>query len=231
MFKEKLYQVIASMGIAAMSKLFPEQFAKDPVRPSDRYLEYNFAVNHLPKLSSKPPRILDIGCVSSLFPLVLAGFGYDVTAIDMRDYPILKRLSFPNFKFIQGNICDEVLGEFDCITAISIIEHIGIYGRYGSKKDENADLKALINIYRSLKDNGKLILTIPVGQYKVLPPYYRVYGFDRILKLIKHFSIEKEKYYLTNKDGYWYQCQCDEAYTINPTKDYFALGLFSLIKK
>ena len=228
MFKEKLYQVIADVGIATMSKLFPEQFAKDPVRPSDRYLEYNFAISHLPK---PPLKILDVGCVSSLFPLILAGFGYDVTAIDIRDYPILKRLSFSNFRFVKHNIAEKPMEEsFDCVTAISTIEHIGIYGRYGSKKDNNADLNAITHIYNSLKEQGKFILTIPVGLYKVLPPYYRIYGVEIFDFLSKNFYMENRKYYLTDKNGYWFECSEYEAFTTDATKDYFALGLFSLIK-
>ena len=227
MFKEKLYQVIADIGIATMSKLFPGQFAKDPVKPSDRYLEYNFAISHLPK---PPAKVIDVGCVSSLFPLILAGFGYDVTGIDIRDYPILKRLSFPNFKFIKHNICNRFDDIFDCVTAISTIEHLGIYGRYGSKKDDNADMKAITNIYHLLCKDGKFILTIPVGKYKILPPYYKINDWEHIEYLIAGFDIEDEQYYLTDKNGYWYQCNKEEAFNIKPTKDYFALGLFSLIR-
>jgi len=230
MFKERLYQVVADLGISWMSKLFPEQFAKDPVKPSDRYIEYPFAITHLPP---PPARILDVGCTSSLFPLILSSFGYHVVGVDMRPYPIIEKISYPNFEFVRQNLSEQPLPKesFDCVTAISCIEHFGIGGRYGTIPDESADIKAMNNIYDCLKHGGRLILTIPVGIYTVLPPYYRVYGKSRLMMLISGFDLRQERYFLRDEKDYWYECTREKGFSIKPTKDYFCLGLFYLIKR
>ena len=230
MFKEKLYQVIADAGIAGMSKFFPEQFAKDPVKPSDRYIEYPFAISHLPPL---PARVLDVGCTSSLFPLVLSAFGYHVTGLDMRPYPIVEKISFPNFQFLKHNLTNQPLPpkSFDCVTAISCIEHFGIPGRYGTEPNQWADFDAMFYIYSCLKDEGRLILTIPVGIYTVIPPYYRVYGEERFEKLITGFDLRQERYFIRDEKDCWFECSREMAFSIKPTKEIFGLGLYCLSKK
>jgi len=226
MFKQKMYEVVANTGVAVLSKIFPEQFACDGVKPSDRYIEYNFTLKNLPK---PPVNILDVGCVSSFFPLILAGFGYQVTGLDMRKYQITEALAFPNFKFIQHNIVEKLLPKvFDCVTAISTIEHIGIHGRYGAKKDDFADFNAIRNIRECLKDNGTLILTIPVGKYKVVAPYQRIYGWQRINKMTFGFKLEEERYYI--EKHYWRECDRIEAFSVESSKTKYALGLYKFTK-
>ena len=65
--KEKFYNFIAGAGMKIVQAIFPEYFAKEPVRPTDRYIEYPFVLKNI----SKPPkRILDVGCSGSMFPLL-----------------------------------------------------------------------------------------------------------------------------------------------------------------
>lgn len=80
--KEHLYRIIAKTGTGLCTKIFPEYFAKEPLAPSDRYMEVPFAIKNLPK---PPARVLDVGCSGSFFALLLAGFGYDTYGIDIRN--------------------------------------------------------------------------------------------------------------------------------------------------
>jgi 2-polyprenyl-3-methyl-5-hydroxy-6-metoxy-1,4-benzoquinol methylase len=131
--KEKIYNLVASLGIGFLSKIFPEYFAKEPLRPTDRYIEYPFVLNNI----ELRPNILDVGCSGSMLPLLLKSLGYEVHGIDIRDY-----LPKNKFMFTKGSICSTNYddNEFDTIIAISTIEHIGLE-RYGAKYSNDYDAK------------------------------------------------------------------------------------------
>lgn len=221
--KEKLYKLCAKAGIKVLTKIFPEYFAKEPLKPSDRYIEYNFAIKHL-----QGERVLDVGCAGSLFPLMLAGFGYQTYGCDIREYSILNKIDFPFFTFRKESIIDTtfIKGFFDAITCISTIEHIGISGRYGEKDSERGDLKAVTQMKRLLKKDGLLILTFPFGKPKIIKPYCRIYGLTE--ELSEGMIVEEREFYL--EDGDWYKCTEQEALRVNATADKSPICLLKLRK-
>lgn len=182
--KKILYDLIANSGIWLMYKLFPEYFAAEPLEPTDRYLEYPWAIDNLYPFSGK---ILDIGCAGSMFPLILTSLGYETYGIDIREY---KPSNIINFT--KGDICNSPFkdGEFDVITAISSIEHIGLGGRYGSKNDENGDYQAMKEIRRILKPYGKLLMTVPFSKRLKITKSHRVYNNDSLNRLLEGFNPE-----------------------------------------
>jgi len=101
-----VYRIVSRLGISLLRRLFPEYFAKEPLAPTDRYIEYPFIIRNLPK---PPAKVLDVGCSGSFFPLLLASFGYDTYGIDIRNYPILNKLKFKNFTFVKGDIKGKVI--------------------------------------------------------------------------------------------------------------------------
>ena len=194
MIKEKLYRIISKSGILIISKVFPEYFAKDPLGATDKYVEYPFAIKHLP--TNKNVFILDVGCSGGYFPLIMDAVGYNVIGMDLRPYP-----SGFDLNFHQHDILDPLFHEefFHAITCISTLEHIGIGGRYGVKEDLKADRTALIEMHRLLKPKGTLILTIPFGKYKVIKPFTKIYNNLTISRKIAGlFEIEKKEFYDTN---------------------------------
>ena len=227
--KQRVYDFVAKAGVKALLLFFPEYFAKDPLAPSDRYIEYPFAIRNLP---AAPAKILDVGSASTFFPLLLASFGYQTHAVDIRKYSILNRLSYENFTFHQGNIIKTSFPDnhFDAITAISTIEHIGFSGRYGNIEDLSADKKALAEMKRILRPGGLLILTIPFGMAKVLRPFSKIYDAAIIKELIEGLLVEKEEYYLQDSRDDWYACSKEEAGLIEPTIYKSALCLLRLRK-
>lgn len=192
MIKEKIYNSIALTGMKVLSFFFPEYFASEPVRITDRFIEYNFVSRNLPKQGT----ILDVGCVGSSYPLILAGLGYDVTGVDIRSYDL-----FPinNFKFRQTDILN-FYGKFNVILLISTLEHIGIGGRHG----ENEDLTKHIAVVNKLKDmlnpNGVILVTLPYGQeVKIKRPFHRIYDKPLLAYL---FPNAEREYYRQSKLGW-----------------------------
>jgi SAM-dependent methyltransferase len=224
--KRLIYNICSKVGIKVFSTLFPEYFAKEPLKPSDRYIEYNFAVGNLPKYG----RVLDVGCAGSYFPLLLSGFGYHTWGMDIREYAIVNRIQFPLFTFIQDDITNGRMspGFFEAITSISTIEHIGLSGRYGAKEAQRGDLKAVKEMKRLLCENGILILTFPYAKSKVIKPFCRIYGKDDVKELSLGMITEEIRYYNQNND--WYECSEEEASLSKATADKSPICLLKLRK-
>lgn len=227
--KEKIYITLSKVGIAAFQKIFPEYFAKEPLAPTDRYIEYHFAIKNLPK---PPAKILDVGCSGSFFPLLLAAFGYETYGIDIRNYPILNKLQFDNFTFVKEDIRKTSFPDsfFDAITAISTIEHIGISGRYGESQDLSDDKKAIDEMKRILKPKGIIILTIPFGKAKIIKPYCRIYDSNLIQQRVEGLKIEKEEYYMQDSNNDWYRCSKEEVQDIDAKADKYPICLMKISK-
>ena len=180
--KEKLYNLIAGAGIKVMSRVFPEYFAKEPLRPTDRYIEYPFVLSNLPK---PPCKILDVGCSGSMFPIILDALGYEVSGIDIRPYPTIRR----EFIFYCGDICDNPFSgnTFDCITAISTIEHIGL-NRYGGIENPYKDEHAIDEIHNLLKPLGTFLMTVPFSDTTKSTPTHRIYNLHTLYSMLKIFK-------------------------------------------
>jgi ubiquinone/menaquinone biosynthesis C-methylase UbiE len=177
--KEKLYNLIAHSGIWFMQKFFPEYFAIEPLRPTDRYIEYPWVLHHLPK--DQKLEILDVGCSGSMFPLIMKSLGHNVSGVDIRPCK-------SNINFFQYDICLIFWEDnrFDIITAISTIEHIGLKGRYGVN-EESTDFKAIQTIYRILKPGGMFYMTVPFGN-KSDTKTHRIYDHARLQILMGKFT-------------------------------------------
>lgn len=94
----------------------------------------------------------------------------------------------------------ELNGEkFDFCFNISSIEHDGL-GRYGDALDPDADLKTMLSLKSSLKENGIMFLSIPVGQDMVFYNVHRVYGEKRFPLLVNKW--EAVRYYGFNQNSF-----------------------------
>lgn len=178
--KEKIYNIIAHSGIWVLDKLFPEYFGVEPMKPTDRYVEYPWALSAISQFD-RMSKILDIGCSGSMFPLILDSIGMDAYGIDIRDNP-----TKDGFNFIKGDICDCNFEKntFRIITAISTIEHIGLK-RYGAGK--HSDFSAINEIHRILRPDGLFLMTVPFGDKYTEEKFHRIYDKDRLKDLLKDF--------------------------------------------
>jgi len=180
--KEKIYNFTADTGIYLMSKLFPEYFAKEPLRPTDRYYEYPWALRHI-FLYTKSAKILDVGSAGSMFPLLIKALRHEVYSIDIR------KVDYETVYCGTQNICKTTFGDnaFDIITAISTIEHIGLEGRYGVSK-EDTDYMAIDEIARIIRPNGQFLMTVPFGNKYKETKFHKIYDMPYLERLLARFK-------------------------------------------
>lgn len=149
--------------------------------------EWRFVLNYLHPLSIKGVRVLDVGASESLFIYEIAKRGYTTFGLDQRRYqePLPKKINFLLSDITKIPLPDN---SFDYVTCISVIEHIGL-GLYGDKRYESGDRKAISEICRVLKPNGKLLITMPTKTFALntTDRGYSYYGFMRLVW--KYFDV------------------------------------------
>ena len=112
---------------------------------------------------------------------------------------------------------------FDTITCISTLEHIGFnneiynYGRFKSKKIDKKQLKkALINLKRVLKKNGKLLISIPFGKRGIYENMQQFNATD-LKNILNHLKLKKNEidFYMYDNNN-WIKCKKEDCNNIEP---------------
>lgn len=195
----------------------------------DRNIEWSWVAANLPK---NPGKALDFGCGESPLALITAQRGFETIAIDLT--PVRRLYVHPNLQFIQKDIFN--LGfppqTFDLIINCSSIEHVGLVGRYMVKQERpDGDIEAMLEMRKLLKQKGIMLLTLPVGQDIVFAPFHRVYGEQRLPKLLDAYIVIKEEYWTKNTRNQWVLTEKSKALGSLPKLNCYGLGCFILWPK
>jgi SAM-dependent methyltransferase len=108
----------------------------------------------------------------------LAAAGWSVTYADVRVPPVMGA-------GVRNLLVDVVvdplpMGAFDCASSTCVMCHLGM-GRYGDEEVEGADILALANIHRALKDGGRFVVTWGPVSFLCMPvlaPLHRIYTIE-----------------------------------------------------
>lgn len=139
-------------------------------------------------------KTLELGCCDTELSCVLERVGCESWGVDIRPCPCPKK------HFIQGDFLDVSLPEnyFDIAIDVSAIHHFGL-GAYGDELELNADIKASMKVYSSLKKQGIWYIVMDRFKTKFVPNlanFVRQYDFvsfkDRICR---NFQVEYMKFY------------------------------------
>lgn len=221
-----LWKIFRKIAPSLIKIYFRISQPRPPNLRGDRDIEYSWILANLPQ---GPGMALDFGCGTSYLALIVARRGFKTTAIDLT--PISWFYLHPNLNFIQKDIFDLEFSpnSLDLVINCSSIEHVGLVNRYGIKKNRpERDLDAMKYLHFLMKPRGTMLLTIPVGKDAVFPPLYRVYGKERLSKLLNLFDVEKKEYWIKNKSNQWALTDEKTALNEQPRELYYALGCFVL---
>ena len=129
------------------------------------------------------PSVLEVGCGTGNFTLLLAESGRRVTGVEVNaDYVVQarKRLkSWPNVQVMCGDATTAEWTEtFDSIVLLDVLEHI------------ETDVDFLGRVRQTLKPGGRLILKVPAGPWLYSPMdraigHYRRYDRPSLDKAIQ----------------------------------------------
>lgn len=198
---------------------------------NERIVEIPFVLSNMHQCGDDAV-ILDVGCRESMLPLQLASLGYRVYGIDIREFPY----THPNFTFIKGDVCryDFEDVRFDVVTAVSVLEHIGLESYESKVRRGNGDRLALENLHRFLKEGGTLFLTVPFGVSHT-SEFQRVYDQEELDELVKglfRFHTLECSAYRAPLDGipFWQKVSLEEARKITSADKTNAVALCILNK-
>lgn len=196
----------------------------------DRDIEWSFIAANI---GLGPGKALDLGPgPSSYLGLIAAQAGYKVTSLDLS--PVSWFYCHLNLQFRQGDILKIDFSEqsFNLIINCSFVEHVGLSGRYGVKEKRlDGDIEAMAKLKELLKSEGRMLLTIPVGQDAIFSPLHRIYGKERLPKLLENFIVEKEEYWIKNNLNQWILTDRLAALEKITNKTFYGLGCFILRPK
>lgn len=136
---------------------------------------YDLLEQIIPRYGIK--RGADVGCATGSFPAMQLANGveectvFEVRQIEAKDDRVKVRIEDLTY-------AEDVQPEFDLITCLSTIEHIGL-GRYGDPIDPWGDVKMATNLRRLLRPGGILLISFPVGRGTVVFNMHRIYSEHR----------------------------------------------------
>jgi hypothetical protein len=190
----------------------------------DRWVEWSFC---FARMEDGEGRTLDFGADIGFLSLAAAQRGHDVVAFDR--LPSSLDYEHPRVRHVRGDVLTHDFGteRYDQILNCSSVEHVGLGGRYGSDDAADGDLEAMRVLRGLLNAGGRMILTIPVGRDGVFAPQHRVYGPERLPRLLDGYTIDEQQFW-RKAGAAWTQCERDEALATQGSASFYSLGLFVL---
>jgi SAM-dependent methyltransferase len=199
----------------------------------DRDVEWGFVAAALPE---GPGTAIDFGPGQSPLGLMAAQRGFDVAAVDRE--PVHWDYEHPRLRYVRSDLLelDWRDGPVDLVINCSTVEHVGLPGRYGVVRSvPDGDLQAMARLRGLMKPGGTMLLTLPVGQDGVFPPLCRVYGEQRLPRLLAGFRVEREAFWIKDAANRWVQTDSARALaerasagSHDPLRNLYALGCFVL---
>ncbi len=199
-----------------------------PTLAGDRDVENTWIAENMPE---GPGTALDFGPGVNWLGLLAVRRGFDVTSVDLTDVQLPYEL--PSMKFVRGNILSlpptAVGGPFDLIINCSTIEHVGLFGRYGTPEYRpEGDVQAMDVLRGVIKPTGLMLMTVPVGRDQVFMPLHRVYGRERLPKLLQGWECRKKEFWTKDMTDRWHRVSEQVALASESSDHYYGLGLFVL---
>ena len=194
----------------------------------DRAIEWSWVYANIP---DGPGFALDFGPGGSQLATVAALKGFDTIGVDMLDQ--MRPFLLPNLRFYNRDILeiDLPLNHFDLVINCSTVEHVGISGRYNvSNELEDGDLQAMRRLRELMKPEAVQLLTIPIGKDTIWRPLHRIYGAERLPKLLDGYRIISNKCFMKDLYNRWVITEEARAYNQETVPNLYGLGCYKIVR-
>lgn len=176
----------------------------------------------------KPQKHIDIGSRIDGFVAHVAVFReiefFDIRPIESK----IQNIIFEQADFIS--LPEDLHNYCDSVSSLNAIEHFGL-GRYGDPIDPLGHVKAIRNIHKVLKPNGKFYFLVPIGRQRIEFNAHRVFDICYLLDLLQDkFDLVSFSYVDDKGDLFENFELVNEKIKAN-YGCYFGFGIFELIKK
>jgi len=143
----------------------------------------------LDKYPVKGKSVLVVGTEIPWVEALLLGFGCtNITTVDFIllkiDYPGVTTITVPQLNILVN----DQRKQWDVVVSYSSLEHDGL-GRYGDPLSPNGDLIRMKELYELLKDNGIIMLGVPLGKDSLVWNAHRIYGNIRFPMMMEGFEV------------------------------------------
>jgi len=176
---------------------------------------------------NKPSRHIDIGSrIDGLVAHIAVFRGVEVFDVRPQKNKV-KNIFFKQIDLMKvprkmKNYCDSV-------SSLHAIEHFGL-GRYGETIDYYGHIKAINNIHKILKKNGKLYFSVPIGKQRIEFNAHRVFEIAYLLKLFSgKFKINCFSY-VDDKGRLFENVDLKNNNIKNNYNCYYGCGIFEMTK-
>lgn len=177
---------------------------------------------------NNPQRHVDIGSRTDGFVAHVAVFR-EIEVFDIRPQEskveniIFKTADLMQLPFEMENYCDS-------LSSLHAIEHFGL-GRYGDPIDYNGHLKAIDNIAKILKSQGRFYFAVPIGPQRINFNAHRVFSIQYLLDILKdNFELVSFSY-VNDKGDLVENADMEPTQVAENFGCFYGCGIFELIRK
>jgi len=155
-----LKKLIHKLGRRYVTEVLKREYADQRFTSiTEKPIQYFFVFKHLTRL--RPQHILDVGCGVAAFPSLLRDCGFMVTATDRIHGYWTDNYFNRHYHVLEDDISKSSLTQtFDLITSLDMLHAVEAPG------------DAMRSMFRLLKPNGHLILSVIYNEHDYVPDIY-----------------------------------------------------------
>jgi SAM-dependent methyltransferase len=178
--------------------------------------------------NNNPKRHIDIGSRIDGFVAHVAVFR-EIEIIDIRE----QSKNVKNILFRRADLMklpEDLIDSCDSISSLHAIEHFGL-GRYGDPINYEGHIKAIENISKILKKNGKFYFSVPIGNQRIEFNAHRVFSVNYLLDIFKDKFVLDSISYVDDRGDFHEDIEITQEGINNNFGCRFGCAIFILTKR
>lgn len=165
-----------------------ENFEKAKIATRNRQMNYYgmtdiWLYNALEKYSVEGKDVCVIGSTYPWYEAMMITYG--ANKVDVYEYSD-RDVEFEGVRYLKPHEIEK--NKYDVCLSISSFEHDGL-GRYGDSINPTGDIEAMEKMKTLVKEDGIMLLSVPVGRDMIVFNRHRVYGELRLSMMLEKWDM------------------------------------------